>query len=151
MDYLLASLNSYPEEAVLAIGNNFGVPADRFRRLGGFGSRYFRAAAEDRDFCVRWRQSGERIVYAPDIVVQHAHALTFASYIRQHLHYGRGAWLFHTASSSWKTQASPGHLEFYLSMFRAHTGLRSLALLFTSQAAQTIGYVSGWLTSSANH
>ncbi|HVF40546.1 MAG TPA: glycosyltransferase family 2 protein, partial [Gemmatimonadaceae bacterium] len=36
--------------------NNMAVSAERFKDLGGFDESYGRAAAEDRDFCERWRQ-----------------------------------------------------------------------------------------------
>jgi glycosyltransferase involved in cell wall biosynthesis len=140
IDYLVTRCNADPEAASLAIGNNFGVPAKGFAELGGFSQRYFRAAAEDRDFCGRWLAQGGRILYAPEVLVLHAHALTLRSFVRQHMHYGRGAWLLHTSGADKRQPAG-----FYLSMFLEPGSPRALALLALSQAAQTAGYASGWL------
>ena len=145
MDYLLRRYNENPDNAALAIGNNFGVPTRGFQALGGFSLRYFRAAAEDRDLCARWRADGRRMVYATEIVVHHAHELTFASFFRQHMHYGKGAWLLHSSESVRHSGARGIEgFEFYRSMFRSSAGVRGFALLLVSQLAQTVGYVSAW-------
>jgi len=138
---------------MLAIGNNFGVPAEAFRQLGGFSPMYYRLAAEDRDFCSHWRASGRSIIYAPDMVVLHAHALTLVSFIRQHFHYGRGAWMYHRVLA--QRYRRPQRIEpfrFYLSLLlwplKVNQGMRPfllMALFLVSQAAQTAGYFRGFL------
>jgi glycosyltransferase involved in cell wall biosynthesis len=152
LDYLLSYFNSRADDAALAVGSNFGVPAEGFRALGGFSRRYFQVAgAEDRDFAWRWREQGRRIVYAPDVVVHHAHGLTFASFLRQHFNYGRGAWLFHGPQGQ-GVQNHP-RLEdhsFYISLLlrpcvvcKGFSAARLFVLLLVSQAAHTVGYLSG--------
>ena len=153
INFVLSRFNATPEQATLAIGNNFGVPAVAFRELGGFSPKYFRMAAEDRDFSARWLEQGRRIVYAPDIVVHHAHPLNLQSLLRQHFHYGRGAYLFHLLNS--QPRRSRGKLEspgFYFSLLLWPWSVRGgakalrLSLLFLlAQAAQTGGYFRGWL------
>ena len=150
LDYLFMHFNSPSADAALAVGCNFGVPADGFRALGGFSRRYYQVAgAEDRDFACRWRQQGRRIVFAPDVIVYHAHRLTLASFIRQHFNYGRGAWRLHSDS----TQGPQVHFpledcSFYLSLlerpFVVSKGLSALRLflvLAISQAAHALGYL----------
>jgi GT2 family glycosyltransferase len=69
---------------------NLAFPAAAFRELGGFDPR-FPFAAEERELCDRWRLAGHRLVYAPEVVVQHHHGLTVAAFLRQQFRYGQGA------------------------------------------------------------
>jgi GT2 family glycosyltransferase len=69
---------------------NLAVPAEQFRRLGGFSRAFPLAAGEDYDFCHRWQHAGMPAAHAPDAVVRHLHALTLAGFCRQHFNYGRG-------------------------------------------------------------
>src|SRR5258708_39278747 len=56
IEHLLSHFNSCRENAVLAVGNNFGVRAEDFRALDGFSASYYRVAgAAERDFAWRWR------------------------------------------------------------------------------------------------
>jgi glycosyltransferase involved in cell wall biosynthesis len=151
MDYLFSRFNASREQATLAVGNNFGVPAAGFRELGGFSRTYYRTAAEDRDFCARWLRSGRQILFAPEIVVDHAHTLTFRSFLRQHFHYGRGAYLYHRLNDNERAKGRLESVEFYLSLLlwpwsagRSHSVRLSLLLLI-AQAAHTGGYVGCWL------
>lgn len=41
------------------------------RRLGGYDPRYTPAYFEDADLCVRILKAGMRIVYDPDVVIEH--------------------------------------------------------------------------------
>jgi GT2 family glycosyltransferase len=144
VDYL-QSRSSAP----VAIGNNFAVPAEGFHDLGGFQQRYCRRAAEDRDFSARWVAAGRRIVDTPAIFVYHAHALGLRSFLRQHYHYGRGAYVLHHAPP----RCGPGRqpADFYLSLllwpFSPRRGSRSAWLwpfILGSQCAQVAGYVREW-------
>jgi len=151
IDYLLSHLNSRNEDASTAIGNNFGVPAQEFRNLGGFGQGYFQiAGAEDRDFAWRWKELGKKIVFAPELTVYHWHELTLASFVRQHFHYGRGARLLYDPG------ANPAHsrpriqgIGFYaglllrpFSLTKKRAALSILGLILLSQGAHCVGFLS---------
>jgi glycosyltransferase involved in cell wall biosynthesis len=140
--------------APVAIGNNFAVPAEGFRHLGGFHQRYRGGppAAEDRDFGARWVSAGRRTVDAQGIFVYHAHALGLRSFLRQHYNYGSGACVLHRALA----QCGPGPgrqpAGFYLSLllwpFSPHRGSRSAWLwpfILGAECAQVAGYVRQWL------
>jgi GT2 family glycosyltransferase len=71
------------------------VSADLFRDAGGFAFRYPILNAEDRELCDRWRSLGGPLVYAADAVVRHSHQMTLWGFVRQHFHYGRGAFAYH--------------------------------------------------------
>lgn len=75
--------------------NNLAVPRVEFNAIGGFDYGFRMAAAEDRDLSERLRAHGVRLEYADDVVVDHAHELSFARFSRQHFTYGRGAFDLH--------------------------------------------------------
>lgn len=130
--------------------NNLALPAARFHDVGGFDESFSRAGAEDREFCGRWRDRGFPLVFAPDVVVYHAHPLTLRGFWRQHVRYGRGAARFHRLRAERtgdSLRIEP--LDFYLSLIRypfTRAGLTKRLLLSTlllvSQAATTSGFLA---------
>src|ERR1043166_3127835 len=58
IDYLYKYYNPAFNQACFLTSNNLAVPAAQFRALGGFDASFPLAAAEDRDFCDRWRHHG---------------------------------------------------------------------------------------------
>ena len=108
--------NAKPNQAKFLATNNLALPADRFRTIGGFDTTFFRA--EDNELCNRWLQHGYRMIYAPELVVYHAHALTFRSFWMQHFNYGRAAFHGHQVSlrRGWgRVKVDP---KFYCHLFR---------------------------------
>jgi glycosyltransferase involved in cell wall biosynthesis len=154
LDYMLAHFNADPDRATLAIGGNFAVPAEGFRRLGGFGPEFYRKAAEERDFCARWLADERRILYVPELVVHHAHRLSFASYLRQHFHYGRGACVYHRLEG--RRRGARPRLEkagFYGGLlawpWKSERGLDAVrleTLFVASQMAHAAGYLREMLS-----
>jgi GT2 family glycosyltransferase len=149
IDYMLAYFNAKPDSATLAIGCNFAVPTEKFRALGGFAPQFYRQAAEEREFCFRWVASGRGIIYAPELIVYHAHRLTFFSYMRQHFHYGRGARIYHRLKSMHcegkfgleKAGFYVGLLVWPWKIERGWRAIRLETLFVASQMAQTAGYL----------
>jgi GT2 family glycosyltransferase len=146
--YLYSYYNASPDQARFFTSNNLALPAAQFRALGGFDTTYRLAAGEDRELCDRWLHRGYRMVYARDAVVYHAHTLTFRTFLRQHIHYGRGAYCFHQV----RARRANGRMRieppsFYLKMLgypfsRTRTGwapILALSLL-TTQVAHTAGF-----------
>ena len=127
--------------------NNLVVPADRFRALRGFDTSFPLAASEDREFCERWLRHGYLMTYAPEAIVEHAHALTFRNFLRHHFNYGRGALHFHSVRARRGWQRLTIDSEFYLHLFgypfsHAH-GTRAFlfeALFVLSYVAYTGGF-----------
>ncbi len=95
ISYLFSYYNVVPHAAQFFPANNLAFPAGGFQAIGGFDVTYPRAAAEDRELCDRWLYHGHRMIYAAEAIVYHAHDLTFRMFLRQHFHYGRGAFCFH--------------------------------------------------------
>lgn len=146
MDYLFRHYNARPEHARYL--NSIAVPAEAFHALGGFDSSFF-MSAEDRDFCERWLSAGNEIIYAPEMLIFHAHHLTLRSFYRQHFNYGRGAFHFHRRTSEGLARGkSRQPLSFYLkllgSAFSGNTARRAhvlTPLILLSQIAVSCGWL----------
>jgi GT2 family glycosyltransferase len=148
VDFLYSYYNRSPAQARMLTSNNLAFPAERFRAVGGFDPAFRGAGGEDRDLCDRWLGLGYQMVYAPEAVVHHFHALTGGGFWRQHISYGRGAATFHEA----RTRRGQGPirvepLSFYLGIcacpFRGPWGWRAwplAALLICSQVANAAGF-----------
>jgi glycosyltransferase involved in cell wall biosynthesis len=95
VSYLYVYFNTNPDQARFFTSNNLALPTEQFLTIGGFDPTFPVAGGEDREFCDRWLCHGYRIIYAQEVVVQHAHALTLRTFWRQHVRYGRGAFRFH--------------------------------------------------------
>ncbi|MBE9059432.1 glycosyltransferase family 2 protein [cf. Phormidesmis sp. LEGE 11477] len=96
IDYIYEYYGSSDADVFFA-SNNIAMSRSQFLEIGGFDISFPLAAAEDRELCDRWQQSGYPMQYAPSATIQHAHALSLKSFWRQHFGYGRGAFCFHKA------------------------------------------------------
>ena len=153
VDYIYSYYNADQRGAQFFTSNNFTVPREAFFEIGGFDDSFPLAAAEDRDFCDRWRQHGGRLRNAPKAAMAHAHPLTFRGFIRQHFNYGRGAFHFHRLRknrSQEKVQIEPA--SFYYNLLKSglkeeNRAVRLTGLLFLSQIANAAGfYTSKWVS-----
>lgn len=148
MEFLYEWYNATADDARFFATNNLLCPRADFLAIGGFDERFSRAAAEDRDFCDRWRESGRRLVNADRAIVSHYHRLTLASFVAQHFGYGRGAVDLHLGRDRRgvdRPRMEP--LTFYAGLItypmRKHSGSRA-ALLATLAAATQVAYASGY-------
>jgi GT2 family glycosyltransferase len=128
--------------------NNIAMSRKGFEKLGGFDEGFGRAAAEDRDFGIRWRDAGGTLMFSEDAIVDHYHAMTLAKYWRQHFHYGAGARRLHQIMA--RRASDLPTLEpigFYTGLvtWPVKTGglcnLRVSLLMALSQLAMISGYV----------
>jgi cellulose synthase/poly-beta-1,6-N-acetylglucosamine synthase-like glycosyltransferase len=148
VEYMYTYHNNDLNHANFFASNNFAVPAERFRAIGGFDTSFSLAAGEDREFCDRWLYHGYNMTYAPEVLVHHAHALNLRTFWRQQVRYGRGAFGFHQTRA--RREQKKIKLEvpsFYLNLLhypfghgrRVH-GLTLPALLLLSQGAVATGF-----------
>ena len=138
--------------------SNLTVPADEFRRIGGFDERFTEAAGEDYDLCARWHRAALPSVYAPEAVVRHAHAHTAGSFWRQHFGYGQA--LLRMRRRMARRERRPLRLEaprFYAHLvtypLRRGLGMRGVglaALVLLSQIAAAAGGLRGLLRGGAD-
>ena len=143
--------NSDPDNARLFTTSNLAIPADRFHELGGFDESFGTTASEDRELCGRWRHRGYRMIYAPEVVVDHAHALTGRTFIQQHFDYGRGAARLQQARARQGWQVFSPDPHYYRVLLRApfarfplRKAVGLAALVFASQTIAMVGMASEW-------
>ena len=150
VDFLYQRWNERPEGPLLFTSNNLALRADLFHEAGGFDASFPLPAAEDRDFCDRWRIRGLPLSYVPEAVVDHFHELDAGRFWRQHFGYGVGARHFHRLREARGGDRlrleGPG---FYLGMLafpfsRAPVARAAAlsALFAVAQVANAAGYVS---------
>lgn len=148
IDYLYGFYNTDLEQSSFFASNNFAMPAGRFQTLNGFDTSFPLAAGEDREFCDRWLHHGDRMVYAPDAQVYHAHRLTLKTFWRQHFNYGRGAFCFHQVRAQ-RTQdrVRVEPISFYFNLLTypflhpsSQPPILLAVLLFLSQVANVAGF-----------
>ena len=149
IDMVHAYYNADPHQARFSASNNLALPAEMFRSLGGFDEAF--RVSEDRDLTDRWLRHGHRLIYAPDVLVYHAPALTGRSFWWQHFHYGRGAFHYHRARARRDSGPFRPDLNFYLHVLRSlpqmleqkhNKHALSLALLLAVwQLANTTGFL----------
>jgi glycosyltransferase involved in cell wall biosynthesis len=144
--------NSDPERARFCTANNFALATEQFRAVGGFEGEFKIAASEDREFCGRWLHRGYRIIYAPEVLVHHAHELTWRTFWQQHFTYGRGAHQLQRirAREGWQLfKPNPGYyVDLIFHPFGEAISWHSLlisALLFLSQSVSAAGIVVEWI------
>jgi glycosyltransferase involved in cell wall biosynthesis len=148
IEYFYAHLNQDPNNAVSFPSNNIAMPAENFRAMGGFDTTYPFAAAEDRDFCQRWLDHKFTMIFAPEMLIHHAHPMTLRSYWRQHFRYGSGAYRFHKSRAKQKQihkdfERGSFYRDLLLSPWKAGSGCRAMqmtTLLVISQIANTSGF-----------
>ena len=91
VSFLYRRALSDPQGFDFFTSNNMACAKDRFLSLGGFDTSFPLAAGEDREFGLRWKATGGRLIFVPDAVVEHRHVLTLRRFWRQQANYGRGA------------------------------------------------------------
>ncbi len=150
IDYLGSYYNRISERARFFTSNNMIFPREDFLKIGGFHSDFSIAGGEDREITDRWIYFDKKSIFAPDVVVRHAHDLNLRSFWRQHFNYGRGAYHFHKLraermNNRYKIQMEP--VSFYwrligypLSRSRHPRSLFIAVLLVLSQVANAVGF-----------
>ena len=148
-DYLYDYFDAAHGRMPFFTSNNIAMSRDRFEMIGGFDQTFERAAAEDRDFGLRWRETGGSLVYVENAVVDHFHAMSMRKFWRQHSNYGWGAFRLHQlldARNAEQPKREP--LAFYTGLLAWPVKTRGLAhlhlsvLLAISQVAMIAGYAS---------
>lgn len=152
LDIVYAHYNEEGANPRFFASNNMAVPTHVFSSSGGFDVSYPHAGGEDREFCDRWLALGHGMTYAPGAIVHHYHDLTLATFWRQHVAYGKGAFRFNRSHALRGREPSTIRLDFYGSFFprfhKAVAGLNKkvkcslLSLMAIWQAANTVGFLS---------
>jgi glycosyltransferase involved in cell wall biosynthesis len=106
-----------------------------------FDDRYPVAAGEDRDWCARLARRGVPLSVEPAARVLHDQDLTFVTFWRQQVRYGRGAFRFHRRGG---TDRGLQPLRFYTRLVRAGFahGVAVGALVLVAQVAAACGILT---------
>ena len=147
-DYLYDHFGAAEGRMPWFTGNNIACLRERFFALGGFDPVFRRAAAEDRDFGMRWRDRGGALVFAPEARVRHRHASSLGHFLRHHAHYGNGAYyLRRLIARSDRAPIPREPVSFYLGIMlwplrqRGWRGLPMVPLMALSQLAMVYGFI----------
>jgi GT2 family glycosyltransferase len=151
IDFVYTHYNDNPDKARFFSSNNMAIPTDQFRALGGFNVTL--RTSEDRDLCERWLYHGYQMSYAPEVLIYHAHALTFRTFWRQHFNYGRGGFRFRQRLAQRDQERIKLETKlFYLNMFwypfaqvRGFRGIWLSVLSVVSQLASMLGFFREWM------
>jgi glycosyltransferase involved in cell wall biosynthesis len=151
--YLYTYFNKDPNQARYFATNNLAFPSQHFRAIGGLDLTWSISGGEDRDLCERWLRHGNRMVYAPKVVIYHAHDLTFRTFLHQHFNYGRGAFRYHygrSYSKKEKIKLEPFYFYLNLPLFAfsrmpLKQAVPTAMLLVVSQITTAAGFLSEWI------
>jgi GT2 family glycosyltransferase len=128
--------------------NNMAVARGEFADVGGFDEHFPLPAAEDREFCSRWRTAGRRMIYAPGALIHHSHHLTPTGFFRQHFRYGRGACQFRKRRAELREEKIRlESLAFYIDLLRYP--LRSGRGSTADRCEQTMLFVASQIANAA--
>jgi GT2 family glycosyltransferase len=161
IDLVYDHFNADPTDAYFLTSNNVLCSREAYQAVGGFDAAFFRAGAEDRDFCDRWRAAGRRLVWAPEARIEHRHSQSLWKFLELHYRYGRGARRYQSVRRSRGTGTMREDLSFHASlprqlatMLRRERGpLRRMQLLTALalwQVANAVGFCAEALSPAAD-
>jgi glycosyltransferase involved in cell wall biosynthesis len=94
LEMVYEHFNCTPANAYFFASNNMACRRDRYMASGGFDADFDSPAAEDREFCDRWRMQARPLMWRKCALIEHRHAQTLAAFCRLHFRYGQGAFLY---------------------------------------------------------
>ena len=111
--------NRDSENAYFFASNNIAVGRDRYLASGGFDADFDSPAAEDREFCDRWRMQNRPLIWEKAARIEHRHAQSLGGFIRLHWRYGQGAFLYQAKRKARASGAMAEDLGFHRSLPKA--------------------------------
>ncbi|MFM9196697.1 MAG: glycosyltransferase [Planctomycetia bacterium] len=148
--------NRDADNAYFFASNNMAVRRDRYLASGGFDADFDAPAAEDREFCDRWRTQGRPLLWERRAVVEHRHRQTLGGFLRLHWRYGQGAYRYHASRSRRASGTMREDLSFHAALpalmcrkiarCRPVRGSRIVLLLMVWQLANAAGFAHAWLS-----
>ncbi len=120
VNYLHEVFNAKADQPRFLTTNIFIIHREVFLASGGFDESFPLAGGEDREFGDRCVRQGHRMQYAPELEIEHDHAMDLKGFCRQQFHYGRGAYRFRRLISKRQCESlklEPGRFYFDLVVF----------------------------------
>lgn len=147
-DFLYSFFSDQNQQTSFLVSNNFAISKQVFQHVGSFNNQFKRAASEDRELGERLIYEGYKIQYQQNLMIEHAHHLSFQQFLKQHFTYGRGSVLYRQISKEYKAiQQSFSPFSFYTKLLLYPfskginiTTINATLLLMTSQIAYIFGH-----------
>lgn len=111
--------NRDPASAYFFASNNIAARRDRYVASGGFDTDFESPAAEDREFCDRWRMQKRPLLWEPTARIEHRHAQSLGGFIQIHWRYGQGAFLYQAKRKERASGTMAEDLGFHRSLPKA--------------------------------
>ena len=160
LELVYAFFNRAPGQPTFFASNNIACQRHRYLESGGFDTRFPYAAAEDREFCDRWKMQGRPLLWDPRAVVEHQHAQSLREFVRLHFRYGQGAAVYHSIRHARHSGSIANDIGFHfglpsaawtlVSRYGPRVRLALLMRLALGQAANAAGFAhahaSRWLS-----
>jgi GT2 family glycosyltransferase len=110
------------EQAYFFASNNIACHRQDYLDSGGFDLDFPAAAAEDREFCDRWRMQGRPLRYVPAARIEHRHPQSFLQFVGLHFRYGQGAYVYQAKRRVRKSGTMREDFGFHRSLVAAIRG-----------------------------
>lgn len=143
--------NRDPKNAYFFASNNIAARRDRYLASSGFDADFNSPAAEDREFCDRWRMQKRPLLWEPTAQIEHRHAQSLGGFIRLHWRYGQGAFLYQAKRRERASGTMAEDLGFHRSLPKAVWGalsdqslgrrLKLFSALILWQLANAMGFL----------
>lgn len=147
VDLVYAHFNADAENAYFFTSNNMACTREAFFAVGGFDESFPFPAAEDREFCDRWRMCGQPLVWVREAVIEHRHAQKLLKFLAVHYRYGSGAYRYQRIRRVRRSGTMQADLAFHRSLPRllpAH-----LSAVGTSKLLPVLCYLALWQAANA--
>jgi glycosyltransferase involved in cell wall biosynthesis len=154
LEMVYAHFNGGASGAYFFASNNIACRRDRFVASGGFDAEFPAAAAEDREFCDRWRMQDRPLVWIESAVIEHRHPQSLRSFMRLHYRYGQGAFMYQHKRRLRASGTMADDLGFHrnllslavrtLSRHRGAARARLAVNLLVWQVANAAGFLHAW-------
>lgn len=161
LEIVYEHFNSDPSGAYFFASNNIAMRRSDYLASGGFDGEFGSPAAEDREFCDRWRLQGRPLRWFPSAQVEHRHPQTLYAFTRLHYRYGRGAFLYANRRRDRNSGTMVADVGFHRSLpRRVHARLKRypvlrrltvLLLLAWWEVVNAVGFFSEAAASSWKH
>jgi glycosyltransferase involved in cell wall biosynthesis len=157
LEMVYEHFNRDPANSYFFASNNIALRRDRYLASGGFDPDFDSPAAEDREFCDRWRMQRRPLVWKKDARIEHRHAQDVFGFCRLHFRYGQGAFLYQAKRKERASGSMAGDMAFHRSLpkvvlqkIRNRRCSEQIAILTSFliwQVMNTVGFFSALLKS----
>lgn len=154
LELVYEHFNSDPAGAYFFASNNIALRRELYRESGGFDADFPSPAAEDREFCDRWRMQQRPLLWERSALLEHRHHQSMRQFSKLHFRYGKGAFMYQAKRRERSSGTMKEDMGFHRSLLRAaarkmsgrpfSTRARLWMNLLLWQAANAAGFFSTW-------